>query len=172
MTKKKYSKKNRRNFVAIPFTASIALTTLADDVVLATPLLGSGFNENLYAISVDATWSLKGHTQGEVPIQFGFCHDDLSVSEIAENLSAELTDPDDIITKERAQRPVRKSGIFSKGGENEQQLQDGALVRTKLKFMIGEGHSLALWIQNRTGNTLTTGSVVECNGTIYGRWRR
>ncbi len=170
MTKKR-SKRNRRNFVAIPFTASFALTTLGDDIVLTTALLGSGLNENLFIMSIDAMWSLKGHTPGEVPIQFGFNHDDLTVTQIAENLSAELTDPDDIITKEQLRRPVRKAGFFSDNTAS-QTINDGKLLRTKIKFMVGEGHQIALWIQNRSGNALTTGSIIECNGTIYGRWSR
>ncbi len=168
MTKKKYSKKNRRGFVAIPFSASFALTTLADDLVLATALTGVLFKE-MFVISVDSLWSLKGHTPGEVPINFGFCHDNLTTIEIAENLSAELTDPSDIITREQARRPVRKVGQFS-GQTAAQTFNDGRLERTKIKFKVNDGHALALYIQNRSGAALTTGSIIECNGTIFGRW--
>ncbi len=170
MARKKF-RKNRRDFVAIPFSAAITLSTLADNIVL-TDGLTNAFLEDLFVIAVDSLWSIHGLTAGEVPIIFGFAHDDLNVTEIAEHLGAELIDPSDIITRERARRPVRKVGQFARGALTEQQLNNGLLERTRIKFMVGDGHTLAAWVQNRSGATLTTGAIVEISGTLFGRWVR
>ncbi len=171
MTKKRRNLRKNRNFVAIPFFSTITLSTLGDNVVL-TDGLTNAFLEDLFIISIDCLWSIRGLTAGEVPIVFGFAHDDLNVTEIAENLLAELVDPDDIITRERARRPVRKVGQFARSGLTEQQLNNGLMERTTIKFMIGDGHTMAGYVQNKSGAALTTGAIVELTGTIYGRWVR
>ncbi len=170
MTKKKF-KRNRKGFVAIPFSGTLALGTLADETVIKADLTAV-FGEDLYIISVDALWALRDHTPGETPLQLGFSHGDLSTAEVLENLNAEVINPDDIIAKERARRPVRTVGHFSKGGVGEQTLNDGKLLRTKVKFMVGNGFSLSFWVCNRNGSSLTTNAIVEINGVIYGRWVR
>ncbi len=169
MTKKK-SKKNRRNFVAIPFTGALALSTLADETVSKVALTAA-FGEDIYIISVDITPSIRGHTAQEVPIFIGLNHGDLSVGEILEAINAELTDPDDIIAKERARRPVRKIGGFS-GSLAEPIINDGKKIRQKVGFSVGDGHTLDLWAKNQSGAALTTGGIIEFDGVIYGRWQR
>ncbi len=173
MTRKKNNRrnaKNRRNFVAIPFTAQITLSTLASVTAILTTTIAT-LAEDLFIISVDALWSLRDLTPGEGPIEVGFAHDDLTVAEVQEALNAELVDPDDIITRERARRPVRRVGIFSGLGESET-LNDGRVLRQAIKFMIGDGHTLNCYALNRSGATLTTGAIVHINGTIFGRWQR
>ncbi len=173
MPKKTYTRrraKRSRNFVAIPFDQEILLGTLADQTVVkstTTPVLG----EDLYIISVDGTWTLKGATATEGAIAVGLAHGDLSVAEILEALTAELTDPDDIIQKERARRPVRKVGAFPVLSSNEA-LKHGDEIRTKVKFSVGDGHTLDMYAFNKSGATLTTGAAVQCSGVIYGRWQR
>ncbi len=170
--RKKRTGKNRQGFVAIPFNSSIALSTLANNTVLSTALFGSAFGEDIFIISIDSTWHIDALTDGQGPIDVGFAHSDLTVDEVSEALSAELTDPDDIIQKERARRPVRRSGIFhGKVGGNES-LNDGKPIRTKMKFSVGDGHQINFWQQNLSGATLTTGATVRVSGTIFGRWQR
>ncbi len=129
------------------------------------------FGEDIFVISVDSTWNIRTLTAGEVPIVVGFAHSDLTVTEIAEALQAELTDPDDIIAKERSRRPVRTVGSF---GENavDMSLNDGKMLRQKIKFSVGDGHSLDLFAFNRSGGSLTTGALIELTGVLYGRWQR
>ena len=43
--------------------------------------------EDIFVISVDCMWNLRGHTASETPLEFGFAHGDLSVTEIAEALN-------------------------------------------------------------------------------------
>ncbi len=170
MTKKRSKSKNRKNFVAIPFTNALALGTLADETVLSNSI-SQVFGEDLYVISVDITLGLRGHTASETPIMFGLAHSDLTDAEILEALNAEVTDPDDIIAKERAKRPVRKIGGFY-GTIAEPVFNDGKKYRQKMAFTVGDGHDISLWAKNQSGAALTTGTIIEYDGVIYGRWKR
>ncbi len=163
-------KKRSRGFQPIQFDEQVALATLADDTVLSDPLFT--FGEDMFLISVDAIWQLRNLTAGEGPIIVGWSHGDLSVAEILEALEANLTDPDDIIAKERSRRPVRKAGAFD-GLGGDLVLNDGKPIRTKLRFSVGDAHALRFWALNRSATTnLTTGSVLRVSGTLYGRWQR
>ncbi len=117
MVKKPHNRKRKRdrNFVAIPYTAQLALSTLGDGTVLASGTFSANFGEDIFIVSIDGNWAIAVLTAGEVPIEVGYAHSDLSVSEIKEALEAELTDPDDIIAKEHARRPVRRAGQFGAG---------------------------------------------------------
>lgn len=170
MAKSKRRRRNNKNFVAIPFTDAITLGTLDNGVAEKqdTPIV---LGEDLFVISVDCTWSIRGLTAGEGPIHIGWCHGDLSVTEITEALDAEVSDPDDIIARERARRPVRRAGSFS-GQTADDVMNDGNPVRTKCKFSVGDGHSLTAYAVNRSGAQLTTGGIVVIEGTIFGRWQR
>jgi len=166
----KKSRRNR-NFVAIPFDTSLGLGTLVDGVVIVNSLLANAFGEDFYAISLDATWAIRAATATEGPIEVGLAHDDLTVGEIKEWSEAELTDPDDIIQKERARRPCRRVGKFAILDTNEV-LAQGELIRTKIKFSVGDTHKLNFYAKNASGATLTTGMTLEVSGTLYGRWQR
>ncbi len=169
MARKRRSNR-RKNFVALPFNTTVVLDTLANGAVIAADLLAS-LSEDLYVISVDGTWAMLGHTAGEGPIHVGYAHGDLSVTEIGENLTADLSNPDDIIQKERSRRPVRRAGSFP-GLSTEEVLNNGVPLRTTIKFTIGDGNSFDIWAQNVSGATLTTGCTVRLDGTVYGRWLR
>lgn len=170
--KKKRNSKNRRNFVAIPYNGTLTLGTLADNVVAIAALLSSVLGEDLYIISVDIYVSFRDTTGGEILLIVGLAHGDLTVTEILENLDAELTDPDDIIAKERARRPVRRFGVFNQVGAPEQGLNDGKKIRVPIRFSVGDGFNLNVFVVNRTGAALTTGGFLEFSGTIFGRWQR
>ncbi len=164
-------RKSRRGFVAIPYDTSLTLSMLADQSVLKQTLLGANFGEDIFIISVKGSLSLRNMTVGEGPIHVGYSHSDLSVTEISEALTAELTDPDDIIAKERARRPVRKVGSFEVTTADEV-FNLGIEVKTPIKFSVGDGHNLDVWVFNRSGGALTTGGVLVVHGTIFGRWQR
>ncbi len=170
--KKRRQKRSNKNFVAIPFDASITLGTLAAGGVIATDIFGTVLGEDLFVLSIDGLWSSQGHTSGEGPIHVGFAHDDYTGPEIAENLGAELTDPDDKIAQERSRRLVRKSGVFMQDAATPQTLNHGTSIRNKLKFSVGDGHNVSAWALNNSGATLTTGTVIRIVGTLYGRWQR
>ncbi len=173
MTKKKVKKNFRRKgFVAIPFSATLALSTTADGAVLSGPAMAA-FGEDIFIISCDIQFIIVALTAGQVPIMVGFSHGDLSDAEIAEFLAAELTDPDDIIARERSRRPVRRVGNMV-GDVNavDLNLNNGIPIRQPIRFSVGDGHTFNFWGQNRTGAVLTTGAILKAEGTLFGRWQR
>ncbi len=161
----------RKNFVAIPFFAELPLLTLLDDAVLKVSMLTSNFGEDIFCISADILAVIKDNTAGEVPLILGVAHGDLTNGEILEFLDAELTDPDDLIVKEQSRRPVRRIAVFSTTGVD-LELNDGKPIRQVMKFSVGDGHNVALFICNRSGSTLTTGTILKISGMLYGRWQR
>ena len=172
-TKTRVTRRRRRdkNFVAIPYSASLALSTLVNNSALAIALMSAVFGEDIYIVSIDWLVSIRTLTAGEGPLVFGFAHGDLSVGEITEALDAEVINPDDIIAKERARRPVRRAGIFS-ALSTEETLNNGNITRAKILFSVGETFNINAWVRNQSGGTLTTGAVFEIMGTLYGRWQR
>ncbi len=170
MTKKKSN--NRKNFVAIPFSTFITLGTLGNGLALKANLLGSDFAEDLFVISVDGSWTIQDLTSNESPIEVGYSHSDYSVAEIVENLEIEVTSPDSKIEMEQAKRKIRRAAMFNTFNATHDVLNDGKPIRSKLKFMIGDGFNLAFWARNISGAALTTGALIKLNGTIYGRWMR
>lgn len=169
MTKKK-SKRNRKNFVSIPFETSLSLATLADNTILLQALTAA-LGEDLYIISVDILLSIHDHTPGEVPIYVGLAHSDLSITEVAQYLDSDNINPDDIIAKERSRRPVRRIGVFNRN-DSEMELNNGVKIRQIIKFSVGNGFTLNLYVKNDSGAALTTGSFIDISGVIYGRWQR
>ncbi len=168
--KRRGKRRYHKNFAAIPFSQAVALATLADDTVLLSAILTT-LVEDLYISSVKCSWGLRGLTAGEGPLNVGYAHGDLTVAEVKEFLDAELDDPDDIIQKERASRPVRHAGMYQGLAANEF-IRNGEMIKTICKFTVGNDKSFNFWIHNRSGGTLATGAVVVIQGTIFGRWLR
>ncbi len=171
MARKRRGGKRRRKLTAIPFTTRLTLSTLASSTVLKVSSLGNAFGEDFYCHSVHANYALSGATPTEGPLSFGYTHGDLSVTEVLEAITAELTDPDDIIAKERSRRPVRKTGNFPLQAADET-FADGRNVRTGLGFSVGDTHKLDFWALNNSGAVLTTGAIIDVDGVLYGRWQR
>ncbi len=169
-SKRRRRSRRRAGFIAIPYDHGLTLAALADGVVLSTAILT--FGEDIWLMSADWVATIIDATAGEKPIEIGFAHGDLSVTEISEALGAEVTDPDDIIAKERSRRPVRKLGHFHHGSEIDSSIANGMMQRRKIGFSVGDGHSLNLYAVNRTGAALAGGSLVRISGTLYGRWQR
>ncbi len=161
--------RRRRNFVTIPFNASLTLGALADETVLSGAAFTLG--EDAYLISADLAIAVSGHSVNEGPYEVGVAHGDLTDAEILEAFNAEVTDPDDIIAKERARRPVRRYGQFSGQLANES-LGDHLPIRKKMKFSLGDGHTFDVWACNRSGSTFTSGIIIQFSGNLYARWQR
>ncbi len=174
--RKRRSRRNR-NFVAIPFQQTVAMSTLADGSVLTLNLLGTAFTEDLYVMSVDMASSVDGLTAGEaLPSDLGIAHSDYDVTQIKENLDVVLLGPGNKIEQERTRRLIRKTGVMNEFDSASQTnlTMKGAggssIIRTKCKFVAESGKGLDAWIQNRSGAALTTGAQWSISGTIYGRW--
>ncbi len=162
-------RRSRRGFVALPFNTSLALTTLSNGAVLSVDIFGGNFTEDFYAISADLVASIRALTPGEGPIGVGFAHSDYSDAEIAEGLAPVLLGPGNKIEQERSRRLIRRHGMFP-GILAEETQGDGLPKRTTLKFLISDGFALSVWGENQSGAALTTGAVIELQGTVYGRW--
>ena len=173
-TKRRGNRRKRgSNFVAIPFRIGVTMLSLGNNLVVKSSAFTMG--EDLFVISVDLACHIRQLTAGEGdPCEVGICHGDLSITEVSEALEAELTDPDDIIQKERSRRPVRRAGYCVRVGSDDTALalSVGQQLRVPAKFSVGDGHALEFWVANRSGNALTSGAIADFVGTIYGRWQR
>ncbi len=129
----------------------------------------ASLGEDFYLVSVDAAFASRAHTQGEGPLQVGFAHGDFTVTEIKEAIESDNSDPNDIIQKERSRRPVRTAG-YLRQDVDPALIGDGQMQRTKCKFMVGDGKAINVWASNRSGGTLTTGTIVHIDGVMFGRW--
>ncbi len=164
-----------RNFVAIPFAASVDTTTLANNTVIVIAALSSVFTEDLRIHSVDGLWASRDGTISEGPLTFGYAHSDYTAAEIAERESVVLTGPPAKIENEQANRLVRRVGQFigfgAAGTAGVETVNNGNPIRTRLNWLISDGFTLDLWVMNRGSGALTDGPVVEISGTIYGSWQ-
>ncbi len=158
----------RGKYTAIPFFDTITLTTLAAQTVLLADLLDAQFVNRTFVMSVKALWHLKGLTGSEGPLQFGFAHNDLSVAEVKECLDAEVVDPSNIIAREQARRPVRTVGFFA--ADSVARIGEDGMIKTPIRFTVGEGHQLAAFVMNRDTDLLTTGATIEIAGTMFVKW--
>ncbi len=161
------AKKSR--FTHVPFSATIVLGTLADSTVILGDIIGA-MPTGAYIHNVTALWGLRDATAGEGPIDVGFAHGDLSTTEIKENLTVAFNDAGNIISRERASRPVRKVGSFGVIGDSTS-LNDGQPVKRAARFNVQNDHELKAWAYNRSGAALTTGAAVVIDGTVLLRWK-
>ncbi len=169
MSRRKRSNARNPNFQAWPVQAQVALGTLADNTVLASTLLGVAQNARI--LHADLAWTLRNAAAGEVPIQVGLSHSDLSVAEVLEALNAQPSSQGAIIEREQASRPVRKVGSFGRSTVTDQSLKDGEEIRTQIGWDLGPSFDLDVYAVNRSGGALTTGAYVVVTGTVYGIWK-
>lgn len=156
-----------KNFTAIPFSTEIALGTLGNDTFLGVE--PGNFGEDIWITSVDVYATLRDGTSGEQPLEVVLAHGDYTAGEIVECLDANAFDPNDKIAVEKSRRKVRKIGMFS--GATDERLNDGKKIRVKCGFIVGSGKSIELGAVNRSGASLTTGAVIDFQGTIFGNWK-
>ena len=170
-TAKHYAMLRRKNFVAIPYRGSVTLSTLAANTVVDAALFDTVLGEDLFCISTDLECQLQGFTAAEGPLEFGMAHSDYSEGEVEEALSVSFFNPDNKIEQERARRAVRRIGAFP-GLTTNEVFRDGTKYRQTLKFSVGNGFTVNLFVANRGPGTLTTGASVKFQGTMFGRWQR
>ncbi len=168
MARRRRRSRRTRGFVTLPFSTTIAMSTANSGIVVLQNAIAS-LGESFYAISADIAVASRGHTQGEGPLQVGMSHGDLTVTEIKEAIESDLSDPNDIIQKERSRRPVRTVG-YLRQDVDPALIGDGQLQRLKMKMKLGDGNAINVWASNRSGAQLTTGTIVHIDGLIYGRW--
>ncbi len=165
------SRKANSAFQALQVDTELALSTLANNTVLAQAL--TILSDDFWVISGDLNWLMIGMTPGEDPLYVGIANGDLSVAEIKEAINASPVSRSDIVEREQARRPVRKVGAFTQqdAATVAQRLNDGKPIRTKIRMYLAEGTELNMWAHNKSGATLTTGAKLHCYGTLYGVWK-
>lgn len=163
-------RKRRRNrsFQVWPIDQTTTLAALASETVIKTVIINLA--QEAWLHSADLTWTVRGATGGEGPVMFGLADDNLTVAEIAEAIGAAPTSQSDRIQLERASRPVRVVGNFPFAAADEVHA-DGRKVRTKIKWMQAAAIDPCMWVQNKSGATLTTGAIVRVTGNLYGTWK-
>ena len=160
-------RKRDPNFAVINVVAAISVGALSNDAIASAAL--TGVVDDHYEISADLQWSIRDHTAGEGPIQVGVTSGDLTQAEVLEALAASPTGRSDRIAKERSSRPVRRVGFFA-GLNTEEVLNDGKSIRTRTKWPADDTDALSAWAVNRSGATLTTGTILTVVGNVYIRW--
>ncbi len=169
MPKKASRRRRRSKLIVINIDMSVALGALLPQIVVRdAPTAGELASRSMYMISSDLYVAQNGMTEGEGPIEVGWAHDDLSITEIKEGIEADTADRNDQIALERAGRKIRRIGLFS-GLAAGAVLNDGKDVRTRLGFMVDTGSGIALYAYSRDQAQLTTGGVVQVIGKIYAR---
>lgn len=167
LAKRRRGGRRRKRIRWIPESASNAYTSVASGAV-DTAAMHSVLGESAWCITHKGVWSVIGHTAGEGPFTVGIAHGDLSAAEVLEALDADLTDPSDIIAAERARRPVRTVGVFS-GANADDALNDGNPIVTKLGWRVDSGHTNNIWVFNRHGAGMTSGTLLV-DGVLGLRW--
>ncbi len=165
MAHRKGSKRNKK-FRTVRVAASATLGALANNAVVAVGLNSGGFDNEIYAISVDGMISVRELTAGQGPLLVGYAHSDYTTAEIAEAILAQDGLFDNLIEQEQGKRFVRDA-IFLSGIATEEVANDGKMKRTKLGFRVGDAQDVQMFVMNRSGAPLTTGAIVEIIGKMY-----
>ncbi len=148
----------------------ITLGTLTNSTVLKqdNPL---AIEEDFRLIKLRSVVSIRGMAAGEVPILLGLADNELSVSEIAEAISANgPLDRNDRVSMERAERPVWLYGAFSRVAVSMGLPMDMRPLEEVVRWTFSNPEGWCWFVQNRSGGTLTTGAIVEMNTKYYGVW--
>ncbi len=144
----------------------LSLSTLADVTALKDNF-DETVTERAFALSLEASWTIRGLTVGEGPIWFGVAHSDYTVTEIEEYVeNAGSWDVGNLVAQEQGRRKIRIIGVFD-GELADQAINDGVPLKTILKFMLESGDTLALWCYNKSGGALTTGAAIQGNGHVW-----
>ncbi len=167
MARKRNNRKGR--IIVRKFEKNLTLSTLGGDTVLKGDIFDDALNSDEYFISADVYMMKTGGTAGEGPLQVGCAHNDYTVGEILEALVNDAgANSNDLIPQEQGRRRVRTWGFFP-GLVAGEVLNNGIKSRQKIKFPIGDGANLAMYVMNNSGSSLTTGTKIRVWGTSYSR---
>ncbi len=162
-------RRRSRNFVAIPVNLELGLAALGSKIVKTTGM--TALTQQIYAISADLIWSIRDHTQNEGPLLVGLASGALTSTQMKEAIEAIQLSSADRINKEHATRPLRRAGVFTLQNVNENVLNNGLAIRTRLRFPLADADNVNMFVYNSSGATLTTGAVVAAFGKIYANWQ-
>ncbi len=137
-----------------------------NDVISTT--FGQSVDEPRRIMSIDTIVATHDFTAGEGGLVVGIAHSNYTAAEIEEFLEIDNWVTTDKIAQEQGGRLVRILGTFPLAVAAES-LNDGMKFRTKLNWLLVSGDTLQSWAWNQSGNTLTTGGIVEIKGTAWMR---
>lgn len=162
---RKRGRKRSFNLRRVRVTVGDALDTLASATALVTGITPASVS-TYRLVSAKLAWSLTELTESDGPIVVGYAHSDYTVGEIKEAIESQNSiNPGDKISQEQSNRLVRIVGSFS-GMEN-QSLNDGRPIKTKLNWLIPIGQFVNMFAYNDGAGALTTGSNLRANGDIW-----
>ncbi len=160
--------------VIITHADIVTLATLANNTAIkqASPL---ALQEDFRLIKLTMAAALVGLTPGEVPIHFYLCNGELTVAEIAENITnAGPLDRNDRVQQERAERAVFLIGTFPEGVVADIPVHgDGGeegIINKTIRWTFSNPEGWAIVAFNQAGVTLTTGAVIRFVSKYYGVW--
>lgn len=160
-------KRRRRPIAVAKFRGEGAPGALADQTVYVWAILNAPTTGH-YLISMDTLVGTKAMTAGEGPLLVGVAHGDYTETEIKECLEQKDAFTSDMVDKEQAGRKVREIGVLP-GIQTEEVLNDGKMIRTKLKFFLQQGQALNAFVYNDSGAALSGGASISFYGKIYAR---
>ncbi len=166
----KHRSMKKRNYEDIEVDKTLALGTLASGQSSEVNLTSDTASENFITTRVELAWAIRDLTPGEGPLQVGVAKSDYTTTEIdafLENASGFTRG--NLIQQEISRRQVRAIGVFP-GELAHEVLNDGKEIKTRLNWRILEDSTLAAFIYNNSGASLTTGAVLEVRGRIKGFW--
>lgn len=147
-------------------TEALSVGAPASNTVVAADF-ANVVDQEVWAISMDATVTMHGNTAGQGPCIVGVAHGDYTQAEIEEWLEANGSwVSSDQIANEKAKRKCRIIGNFD-CQETTEKLNDGKPMRVKLGWKIQEGETLKLWAYNDSSAAFSTGKIIELKGPIY-----
>ncbi len=168
MAKKRTSRKSRRfNLRRVRCSPELPLGTLASDTALTVKLAGGTSTTPMVVASVNLTWQISALTADEGPLTVGLAHEDYTVAEIKECLEASAAiDAGDQIAKERANRKIRIVGTID---SEDERLNEGKPLKTKLNWFFPAGLGVEIFVFNEQTGALTTGSSLKVAGDMWVR---
>ncbi len=165
---KRTAGRHRRPLIALAVKKTLLVGALVSQDLVGA-ILGDSADDELYGVSLKATWSLANHTAAEGPIDVGFAHGDYTDAEVEEWLESQgAWDRSDMIQREHSRRKCRRVGTFAGAGTDEV-LNDGKPITTPVRFVFQEGQTLRIWAFNSSSGTLTTGASIVVDGLLFAR---
>jgi len=141
---------------------------MADNALIPEAL--QSLTQDFDVVGVRASVTFSGVTVGEGPIEAGWNQAELTGTQVIEQRDASPTSQWDVTANEHSKRKVRMFGTSS--GQPNDSLNDGKPIWRKMFLRVPAGKILCdMYVLNRSGAPLTTGQVVNLQGSVLGRWK-
>ncbi len=162
--------RRRFNLRRVRLQSFLAVGALVSGDVIAGAITAAPVS-SIRIMSLKAAWNIadKGASDDDA-YQFGVAHSDYTAAEIEECLESQASmDLGDKIAQEQANRLVRVIGSMSgaAGAGGGIDFKEGAIVSTKLNWLLSPGDTLNAWVRNGSGATYVTGALLLPVGDLW-----